>query len=281
MKIYKTFIHFIFSLIILSSCKVAERAELINVRPLSTARLINRVEENKSDFDFLTIKRVNCQYEDLNTKANFKAALKSINDSAILISISKLNIPMVSILLDRDSIKYINYHEKNFITADYNEIEGLFDLDLSFEAIRNIINNDIFYYNVNPDNNDFTSYIDSGKYVLQAVKERKIDNKEKIQKILKRTEEESLIFQTIYIDPENFNILKFIIEDKTNEQKVLFTFDDFQDVSGRKYPGTIIFEFNTAYESVMMKLKLSGYTTDIVENLKINIPEKYNRIFLN
>ncbi len=271
----------------LASCKTAREIPTVVAKPISTAKLLNKIDENAFIYNNFSIKRINCQFSDNKSKANFKISLKAIKDEQILVAISKLNIPVGRVLLTPDSVKYVNYIDQNYFIDDYSYLSNFLNIDLDFATIQSIISNNAFSYRNDPKNSDFKtfdSFIEDGMYVLQSEKERRIikfEEKGKIAKIdrrLKRLGDEALILQKMYFNPGNFALTKLLIEDKTNKRKMEMTFQDFVKVEQKDYPGSIEMSFTSPNNDVSMRIRMSGFSTEKIDSLTINIPEKYKQI---
>ena len=210
----------------LTSCRTARELPTVEAKPISTGKLLKKVEENAFNYNDFSIKRINCQFSSNNSKATFRISLKAIKDEKILVSISKLNIPVGRVLLTPGSVKYVNYIDRNYFVDDYSYLSDFLNIDLDFATVQSIISNNAFSYRNDPRNKDFKtfdSFIENGMYVLQSEKERKMfkmDEKgktEKIERRLKRLEDEALILQKMYFNPNNFTMTKLLIVDKTNK----------------------------------------------------------------
>ena len=261
----------------------------VNLKPLSTTKLIRNIEDNALDYKYFTIRRINCQYQDENEKSSFRANVKSIKDEAIVVSFNKLNIPFGRVFLTPDSVKFINYIDKNYFIGDYDFIREIFNVSLDFYDVQALLSNDIFSYKGNDEDKEFrkfSSRIDSGRYVLQSLNERKlskIDEKSKLQKadrIQKRTGLESFILETITVLPGNYNVEKILIDDRSNKQSVKFAFSDYTQLKKKDFPGEITMDFSSEKGDIHMRLRLAGFSTDKIEKPEFSIPKRYERLIL-
>lgn len=257
------------------------------IRPISTNRLIRKVEDKSFDYDMLAIKRIVCQYEGPDEKASFRANLKSEKDKQILLTISKINIPLARLLLTPDSVKMVNYLKKEYLEEEYDYLSDLVNMELNFELIQSIISNEAFSYRDDPRDNDFrefVSYADSGMYILQSIKDRKLDKieqkgkEDKIDRYLNKLGEDDFIVQHLYIDPKTFKIRKIVLNDQSNSRKVTVDFSDFEKVDRQLYPGNIDILFASPEKNLSMKIKLSKFSTEKDQSFNFNIPDKYDRI---
>jgi hypothetical protein len=282
---------FVFALVLaLASCKSTRDLPKAEARAISTNKLLKRVEKNAFYYDSFAIKRIMCSFSSSSSKANFKISLKALKDEKILVSIQKLNIPVGRVLLTPDSVKYVNYIDRNYFVDDYTYLSRFLNIDIDFATIQSIISNNAFSYRNDPKNRDFRtfdSFIENDLYVLQSEKTRKLyklnenAKPQKVERRLKRLNDAALILQKMYFEPDNFNLLKVQINDKTNERYMNLAFDDFKKLDNKDYPGAIEMNFLSDKENISLKLRMSGFSTEKIENISINIPEKYEQIRIN
>lgn len=283
---------FIFGIAIyFSSCKTAADLPKVEARPISANKLLKKVEQNAFDYEYLSIKTIRCNYTSSQSKASFKINLKAKKDDKILVSIYKLNIPVGRVLLTPDSVKYVNYIDKNYFIDDYTYLSKFLHIDLDFSTIQSIISNNAFSYRNDKrekkDFKTFDSFIEENMYVLQSEKPRKLykmeekDKPQKIERRLKRLDDAALIVQKMFFDPGNFALKRLEINDKTNNRNMNLAFDNFTKVENKDYPGSIEMNFLSQMEEIEMKIRMSGFSTDEVNSFSIKIPEKYEQISVN
>lgn len=274
----------------LSSCRTARNITAEKIRPISTNKLLKRVEQNAFDYDYLTIRRINCRFSSSETNANFRVRLKALKDEKILVSISKINIPVGRVLLTPDSVKYVNYIDRNYFVDDYSFLSKFLNIDLDFESIQSILTNNAFSYRNDQRNKDFRSFettVEDGLYLLQSENDRKMSKMEdegskiKIQRRLKRFDEEALIFQKMYFSPLNFALNKLIIEDLTNNRTLQMKFSDFEKLKKHEYPGAIEMSMTSPKETIDLNLKMNGFSTEKIDEISLSIPDKYEHIKVN
>jgi len=273
-----------------SSCKTSREIPAANVKPIGTAKLLKKVSENSLNYESLSINRINCQFNSNQSKASFRISVKTIKDQRILASITKLNIPVGRVLLTPDSVIYVKYIERNYFVDDYSFLSNFLNIDLDFATIQSILSNSTFSYRNDEKDRDFKTFItsvESGMYILQSEKERKVfkmDEKGKAGKIerrLKRLDDNALIMQKMTINPANFALTNLLIEDKTNDRKMEMIFDDFVKVMNKDYPGSIDMSFNSETDNIYLKIRMSGFSTEKLNSVNLEIPEKYQQIKVN
>ncbi len=287
-KTLRAYLPLILFYVFFYSCKTSETIPETRLRPISANRLLKSVEESAFDYTHFTVRRINVQIDDGESKTSFRAGMQAIKDDQIQISITKFNIPLGKIALSNDSVLFVNYLERTFITGGYKVISNYLDFDLDFNIIQSILSGNIFsFFEDEHELRDFKTYVDQGMYTIQSEnlrKIRKIDEKGKVQKmerLIKRQEEEALVLQTFYFDPVLFVLKRMILEDKTNIRKLELTFDDYSKVGDKYYPGAIDIKFISGEGAFSMDARMSGFSTEAGELTPLKIPERYQRLFLN
>jgi len=271
------------------SCRTTREMPATELKSISTNKLLKKVENNALKYDYFTIRRISCHFNDGETKTNFKVNLKALRDEKILVSISKLNLPVGRVLLTPDSVKYVNYMERNYFIDDYSYLSNLLNIDLDFQTIQSIISNNAFSYRNDPKDKDyktFDSFIESGMYVLQSEKERKLkkmsgeEKYKKVERRMNRLGDDALILQKMFFN-NNFTLTKLVISDKSNNKNMEVNFDDFVQVDDNEYPGSIEMNFKSPKNTVILKTNMNGFSTDKIKSFNFRIPEKYNQIRVN
>lgn len=279
---------FLLCMLAIASCKAPKTLTAERLKPISTNKLIRNVEENAFNYKSFDIKRISCQYETPGEKASFRAGLESVKDEYILVSLSKLNLPVARLLLTPDSVRMINYFEKTYSVRDYGSLNKFFNTNIDFNVIQSILSNDIFSYHDNQRDQDlkeFVSYADSGMYLLQSAKSRKLEKigrkkkEEKIERYLKKLDEENMIIQSLYIDPVHFKIRRIVLDDRAAERVLKISFSEFQPVDSYLYPGDIQIRYTGAGDFVNLRVKMSKFSTQpVARDLTFKVPERYKRV---
>lgn len=277
----------VISLPLMFSCKAPKTITATRLKPISTNRLIRNIEENAFHYRSFDIKRISCQYETPHEKTSFRASLKSVKDNYILISLSKINLPVAKVLLTPDSVKVINYFEKTYLAKDYRFLDRFFNADVDFDVVQSVLTNDVFSYRDDPRDQDFrefVTYADSGLYVLQSLKNRKLQKierkrkEEKIERYLKKLDEETLIIQSLYIDPVYYKIRRIVLENREEAKNLTINFSEFQPVDNKLYPGDIQIRFEGPGDFLTIKIKLSKFSTHTDQGFSFKIPEHYKKV---
>ncbi|MGE5394039.1 MAG: DUF4292 domain-containing protein [Candidatus Saccharibacteria bacterium] len=267
-------------LLVFSSCKttrVATTSKAV-VKPMSTAKLIRNIENNAFDYKYLSIKKINCQFDNGIMSASFKASLHAEKDEQITLMLSKLNIPMARLWLTPDSVKFINYLDDSYLLDDYSYLSDLMDMNLDFNVVNAIISNDVLSVGNQKHDADlnYESSVENGMYVLRTVRNNDTQDRKPFRR-LKKGEKQSAVVQTMYIDPVTFKLNKLTLEDAPNARKVNIDFSDFTPVGKQLYPGEIQMSLVSPDSNMQMKIRLSNFSLEKEKGVRFKVPEKFTR----
>jgi len=281
-------LYFIVIIFTLFSCRTQRAITTtapVRLKDLSTRKIIKSINRNEVERNGLNIKKISCVCETPEKKISFRINTKMDIDDYMLLFVSKMSIPVAKILMTPDSVKVINYYNKNYTLSDYSYFNSLAGTDIDYFMIQSIFNNDMF--SMGEDNNqykDFVSYVDSGYYVLKSLNTKKLDRifkrnrKERIDRILKRKDDDVFVVQSVYVNPVTFKIQKIILDDRINNKQLTINFYNFRQIkSGDIYPGQIDVYYKTPYNFLKVKMKLSKVSEEDITVPSFKIPEKYNK----
>ena len=268
----------------LFSCRAPRELSSERVRTLSAEKLLEQAELNSFDFDDLTIKRINVQYNGTDSKINFRANLQAVKDEKILASISKLNIPVAKVLLTPGNVTYVNYLEKSYFSGDYSFITRFLNFQLTFETIQSIIS-----YQVVPDSQQsrYISYVEGGKYMLQTQGARSESKTASVKNLFggrklfaSNPGDTDSVIKTMYFNSRTISLERLVYEDPVNDWKLDVDFSDFEKVDKKDYPSTIVLKFQSSDETIDMKIKMNGFSLEEIHQAELSIPESYQQIRL-
>ncbi|MBA4407873.1 MAG: hypothetical protein C0397_00435 [Odoribacter sp.] len=274
----------------LSSCKTTRIATTSAVRPINSGKLFRNIEASAFDYKYLSIKRINCQFDNGKVRTSFKASIQAEKDKRIILLLSKLNIPVGRLWLTPDSVKYINYLENTYFLDDYSYLSSVMDMDLDFETIHAIVSNNVLSIwdeKSEKDNRYYDTKIDSGMYVLESVtkpKERKANQKSSERRQARKSQKiitDTPVRQSVSIDPETFKLRKIRMEDVLNSRNLNIDFSDFTKVGKQLYPGEIFLHFSSPESNMEMRIRMANFSTEKENEIRFKVPEKFTRINSN
>ncbi len=270
------------------SCKTPTTLTDTRLRDLSAMRLYKNAEENTFDYERFSIKKINIQFDNGESRSSFRASIQAIKDSLMLFSITKMNILLGRVLLTRDSLFYVNYFDKAYYSGGYDPIHEMLHFNLDFNTLQSIISANAFYlFKDEKELREFATWKDNGMYVLQSKAIRKLNRMEdkgrtvRAEKFARRLDEDIQVTETFYFDPELFVVRKLIVENNLSSDKAEFSFSDYEKVGEKFYPASVDMVYHSEKGSVSVFSKMAGFSTDSGEVIQLRIPEKYKKIYIN
>lgn len=278
-----------------SSCRTARDLTAERLRPLSAEKILKEAEENAFYYNDLSIRRINVQFSNNNTRTSFRANLKAVKDEQILASISKLNLPVGRVLLTPENVTYVNYIDRNYFLDDYTFLSRFLNFNLNFDIIQAVISNS-FISNAfsNSSNNEWNvnrqkpdSSVEGGKYVVQLGNNHSVwqsvglSNPFSNRNRRSNGEGETMPTQKMYFHPRSFNLERLEINDLANNWKLEVDYSNFEKVEKKNYPGSIDLKMTSSSEVVELKIRLNGFSTEKIDDMELNIPDRYERIRMN
>jgi hypothetical protein len=279
--VYRVFIFLIILLPCLFSCRTPRELPTEKIRPVNRDKLLRKIEQNTLKYDDFSISRIFCHFSDSETNANFRISLKAKKDKKILLSISKINIPLGRVLLTPDSLIYVNYLDRNYFIDDYTFLHKLFNIYIDFYTVQSILSNDIFLFageTGNENYNRFSSSVKEGMYVLKSGDR---DKKEYTDGDMNPSVKMNEVYQEMYFNPQNFTLNKYIRYDVKTDRELKIIFDDYVKVKNNEFPGSIEINVISEIEYIQLNIKMNGFSTELDDSINMQIPEKYEQIFFN
>ncbi len=270
----------------LYSCRTARDIPAARLKPIPADKLLNQARQNAFEFKDLTIRRINVQFQNEESKTSFRASLRATKDEKILASVSKLNIPVGRILLTPDNITYVNYIDKNYFYSDYSYLSNLLNFNLNFDVFQAVLSNPVKSNLIGSgrDYRRFDTSIEDGMYVLHQVNNPNVlvneQKKYSVRNHRTRGDDENkeLVVRKLMFNPKNFVLERMIMEDTSEDRKLEVDFSDFVKVDGYDYPGAIDMKIFSENELTELNIRLRGFSTEKVDSVELNIPDRYQQI---
>ena len=259
------------------SCRIAREIPAEAIRPLDAERILKRIERNSLDYEYLTINRINCHFSNSQMSTSFRVNLKAERDKSVLMSISKLNIPVGRVLLTPDSVTYVNFIDRNFFVDDYTFLREFLNIYIDFQTIQAILSNnaDLFFnYPGMQGPENFESTIEDGLYVLSSQKEAWNFNKSKNIMV----EDGQNYYKKLFVDPHSFALIKFITGSNYDNGNLEIGFADFMNLERKDYPGSVDIKMVSDFESTEIKIRMNGLSTDRIDDINLKIPGTYEQL---
>lgn len=278
---------FLFLICCLVSCRTVKNITVHKEIPFITEnKLFKNIYSNELVYNTLYVKRADISVTLDKKSVSCKASLKIKRDSFIQVSVTlPLGIELGRVLLTPDSIKFIDSFNKKYFLGDYSYFYDKFDARLSYSCFQNMLTN--VFFNLEEcggiilKDKKYKFDILGDYYQLSSVEEKALSRK--IKKLLKGkriNKDFALVMQKIDIDPVSFRPKKISLEDLEDNMGVSINYADYNDYSGKLFPGKIIFELLFAGNKTKLEIDFTKieFDTEIEPNFRIS--SKYKPINL-
>ena len=273
------------------------------VKPLkerSPSFLTKRIQKNILDFETLSFK-ADVSIESQGERKSFKNSIRIKKDSAIWMSISPaLGIEVARVIITQDSIKLLDKWNDQYYLGGFDFLNEKFDTEINFTQLQDILIANPIYFN---EKDKFVSANDRSHHILTSKNKKNVRralgmdlvydkevpmhlkdslhlnvDQKRLEKLMEKEEEESLIVKRYWIHPDNYRIEQVLINDLYYNRAIELKYEDYFNVASLAFPkeSTITLIENNA----TTKIQMDCSRVRVNKNLKFpfSIPDKFERI---
>lgn len=284
----------------LYSCKSKKEITTTDpIRERSAGYLLKRYERNEFQYDWVGMK-VSAEVLTLGETQSFKANIRMKKDSVIWISISPaLGIEVLRVLITPDSVKYVSKipENKHYYLGGFSVINEISKMDIDFATFQDILLGNAI--GLEKDEGKFRSEVDENNYLLISKYKRKVKkavgmddkdiepddtivvnmNDKRVQKAVKKSDENDLIISRYWLEPENFHLVRSLFYDIVNMRNVDIEYSDFKLEGEQYYPSNCRLNVKDARQTQEVRFEITKINTDKTYDFPFEIPEDFERKF--
>jgi hypothetical protein len=237
-----------------------------------TAKALSRyVKENEFQFTWLYAK-ANVESTIDGKEESFDIKLSIKKDSAILVSIRYiLGLEVAKVLITRDSVKMVNYINKNYFKGDFHYINDLLNADLDYDLLQAVLFGNSAEFSDDDAKLKPVTDRQNCHYILST------ERKRRLRKIHNGTEELKNAMQALTLDPNNFKILKNEFIDPATSRKFIASYSNFTSKDSVFAPYHVDIDI-IAQKKANLKIDYVRIEKNTVQKLSVNIPAKYEQL---
>ena len=238
----------------------------------SSKTLSNNIKENEFNFIWVNAK-ANVETLIDGKEESFDIRVKIKKDSAMLVSIQYLlGLEVAKILITKDSVKLVNYIQKNYFIGDFNYLNDLLNTELDFNVLQAVLfgNSAEFYED---DDLKLKPIIDRENchYLLSTERKRKLKKLQTTGTELKKA------LQILTLSPENYKILKNEFVDPGTNRTFIAKYKNFTQKDSVYAPFNVDIDIY-AEKKANIKIEYVRIEKNTPQKISINIPNKYDRL---
>ncbi|MCE1197407.1 MAG: DUF4292 domain-containing protein [Marinilabiliales bacterium] len=271
-------------MLFLSGCKHTEKVVIEKkLRPMSVKKIVRQVLDNELQFNTLSVKKVNLSIDNNGKTSSVRGLYKIKKDSIIQLSAQKLSFPVGKMEVDPDSFRLVYYIDKFVMSESIARLGEFIGYDLEFQSIQAILSNHLQSIKIDQKENQFKDYVVSvaeNMYKISSLRERKfkrfLNNEGKYERFKQRKEEDHLVKQDIFVDPDIFVVRRLVYSDIDSGRIVTIDFSEFKPLANGWFPGNIVATL-TGKERLKLEVELSKVSVNDETEFGFSIPSKYRR----
>ena len=267
-----------------TSCSTSRRMASYEAKPMSTSRIVRKVERETPSFKSYESKRLSINYSDNEGRSNFSGQFKINHDKCSIITLRKMNLPIARALISPDSLLLVNYFDKNYVRDNISSLQQVFGIDIEYAMLQALLTADIgLLFNNSMFDKDLESVIDDNQYRIDSKLNSRIDkaldkgDDRKLERFMQRMDASEFTTYSAWIDPQQFVIRKLTFNDIKHDTKLTVNYDDYKRVGRSFFPQKIEIEYVTPVQNMTLDVKLSKVAVNKVKDFSFNVPEKYDR----
>lgn len=274
-------------LILGSGCKHTEMIVIEKkVKPVSVRRVVRMVTENELKYRTLSVKKVSLTIDNNGQVNSARGFYRIKRDSVIQVSAQTLIIPVGKLELGTDSFKVVNHLDKQVIKGTIQNIADTIGYDIDFQTIQSILSNHMQSLKQEFKENQFKDYVavvENNMYKISSIRERRFRkfaaNEVKLERFKQRKDEQHLVKQDIFVDPDIFVVRKEIYHDIDTDRIIIIEFSEFKAIGTKWFPGKIHLSVS-GKEKLDIQVELSKVSIDDEKDFGFSIPSKYKQVEL-
>lgn len=253
----------------LTSC----RSSKITTPTLSKAPkvdlLIDSVEASLFDFDWLSAK-ISGKFIGEEQSFSFKGNIKVRKDSLIWMTLSPgLGVELGRILMDQDSIRFMNRLEKSYFVESYSDLSKNLHSELSFERIQSLLlGNPLSDF----EEKKYYSEVEKGAFSLNSVRAKQL------KKLERNTKKATIELFFSRVNPQTYRLKAQSIRNISLQQEMTVSYEDFEPHKNQMLAESIDLSILAGEKLVKMSLSYSKVNTEKELKFPFKVPKSYENI---
>lgn len=252
-----------------TSCTSTRKTIKSPLKEEGAAYLLKNMQDNENHFQTFSAKGL-ATIKSAGKTNDIKINIRIQKDSIIWVSVSVgMGLEAARIMLTSDSVLYINRLEKTFFAGNYKFVNELINAQVDFDIVQALLTgNDFKWY----DYQELKATVDHFQYQLESAHRRKL------KRYTRHNEQEQVIYQSLWLNSENFKIERLKIKEIGNDnRKIVAEYGNFKSIAEQLIP----FQYNIVLSSdndvvIDATLLKAGINEEIT--FPFNIPSNFTEI---
>jgi hypothetical protein len=260
---------FISLALLLTSCRSSKITAPAFSKAPKANLLIDSVLASHFDFDWLSAK-ISGKFISEQQSFSFKGNIKVRKDSLIWMTLSPgLGVELGRILMDQDSIRFMNRLEKSYFVGSYSDLSKNLHSELSFERIQSLLLGNPLS---NFEQKKYYSEVEDGAFSLNSVSAKQL------KKLERNTKKASLELFFANVNPQTYRLNTQSIRNISLQQEINVAYEDFEPHRQQMLAESIDLSILAGENLVKMSLSYSKVNAEKELKFPFKVPKSYENI---
>ena len=210
--------------------------------------------------------KLSVDFKDTTNSISFKTSLKIVSDSAVNAIITYMKIPIITVMITKDSVTLVNKKDKCYEKQNLSYIKERFGIDFSYKNVEELFLGRPLDYDVNQ-----KYFVVNDPYNYSVSSHKKRDRKK-----LDRKPKEDFIINYI-LSNDLRELKKTTITSPSDSTEIIVEYKSRQKVKEIMVPEEVFIKIKTPRNTMFIQLKYEKAEIDEPQELIIVIPEKYEK----
>jgi hypothetical protein len=273
--------------LIVTSCSTTRQLPVFEIKPMTASRVMRKIERETPVYNSYESKKVSIEFDINNQKNSLSGQFKLKRNKSIILTIRKLSFPLGRGLLTPDSVVFVNFLEKNYLSGSFDELKNLLGVDLDYNLVQALLTADVSKLLENEEfDKELLSTIDSQMYRIESRIDPKIDraltsgDEKKMNRYMKRMDDAEFVDFSFWVDPQYFVIRKIILNDIKHKENIIIRYNQYELIGRSLFPQEVIFDFFSPTQKVSFVIRLSKSSIKTDNDFSFSIPDKFEKVKL-
>jgi hypothetical protein len=210
--------------------------------------------------------KLSVDYKDTTREISFKTSLKIVSDSAFNAIITYAKIPIVTMMITKDTLKLINRKDKCYVIQTLNYIKENFGIDFTYKNIEELFLGRPLDYKFDQ---KYFVINDPYRYHISSHRKREI-------KRFERKAKDDIIIN-YFLTNDAKELKKTVISSPSDTTEITVDYLSFQRHKSIRVPEKLMIQITTPRNKILVRLEYEKIEINEPQELIIVIPENYEK----
>lgn len=270
---------------IVSSCRTTRELAVIEIKPMTALKVMRKVERETPVYNNYEAKKVSIEFNFNGNKNSVSGQFKVKRNKCIILSARKLSLPLGRGMVSPDSIVFVNFFDKSYMSGNFEDIKNLLGADIDYNLIQALLTADVSRLIQNEDyDKTRATVIDSQMYRIDCRMDPRIErllssgNEKRINRYLKKMDGIDDNDLSFWVDPKDFVIRKISMKDDKNKENITIRYNHYEQIGRNLFPQEASFSYTSPDQKVSFLVKISKSAVNSDNDFNFSIPEKFEKV---